>query len=44
MWLTTVSKSLTRTAFLYAMVLTGGVDTHPAFAALPAPNPQAHIH
>ncbi len=30
--------------FLYAMVLTGGVDTHPVFAALPAPNPQAHLH
>ena len=30
--------------FLYAMVLTGGADSHPAFASLPAANPQAHIH
>ncbi len=30
--------------FLFAMVLTGGADTHPAFAGLPAPNPQAHLH
>jgi len=30
--------------FLYAMVLTGGADAHPAFGALPPPNPQAHLH
>jgi serine/threonine-protein kinase len=30
--------------FLYAMVLTGGEATHPAFGVLPVPNPQAHIH
>lgn len=30
--------------FLYAMVLTRGVDTHPAFSSLPAPNPAAHLH
>lgn len=28
--------------FLLAMALTGGSDAHPAFAALPAPDPQAH--
>lgn len=30
--------------FLYAMVLTGGADAHPAFEALPPPNPRAHLH
>ncbi len=30
--------------FLYAMTLTGGNVAHPAFAGLPAPNPEAHIH
>jgi protein-disulfide isomerase len=30
--------------FLYAMVVTGGSPDHPAFAALPPPNPQAHVH
>lgn len=30
--------------FLYAMVLTGGDPDHPAFAALPPANPNAHIH
>jgi hypothetical protein len=26
------------------MVLTGGRTDHPAFAALPPPNPSAHLH
>ena len=30
--------------FLYAMVLTGGDPEHPAFEALPPPNPAAHSH
>ncbi len=30
--------------FLYAMILTGGEARHPAFRALPPPNPEAHIH
>jgi len=30
--------------FLYAMILTGGVAEHPAFASLPPPNPNAHLH
>lgn len=30
--------------FLYAMVLTRGSDSHPAFATLPPPNPKAHLH
>jgi hypothetical protein len=30
--------------FLYAMILAGGNGAHPAFRALPAPNPQAHLH
>ena len=30
--------------FLYAVVLTGGADTHRAFAELPPPDPQAHLH
>ena len=30
--------------FVYAMILTQGADSHPAFADLPPPNPNAHIH
>ena len=30
--------------FLYAMILTRGAATHPAFAGLPPPNPNAHLH
>jgi hypothetical protein len=30
--------------FLYALVVTGGDASHPAFAALPPPNPVAHVH
>ncbi len=30
--------------FLYAMILTRGNPEHPAFAALPAGNPAAHLH
>jgi protein-disulfide isomerase len=30
--------------FLYAIVLAGGSPDHPAFASLPPPNPEAHIH
>ena len=30
--------------FLYAMVLTGGVPDHPAFASLPPPREHAHVH
>ncbi len=30
--------------YLYAMVLTGGELRHPAFASLPPPNPDAHLH
>jgi len=30
--------------FLYAMVLTKGAAEHPAFEALPPPNPAAHLH
>ena len=30
--------------FLYAMVLNGGRPDHPAFAGLPAPRPDAHVH
>jgi serine/threonine-protein kinase len=30
--------------YLYAMVLTGGESRHPAFASLPPPNPDAHLH
>ena len=30
--------------FLYAMVLSGGSPDHPAFAALPPPRPDAHLH
>jgi Thioredoxin len=31
-------------AFLYALLLSGGDPDHPAFSALPAPRPGAHIH
>jgi len=31
-------------ALLYALVLTGGASSHPAFDSLPPPNPDAHIH
>ena len=31
-------------AFLYAMILTEGRPDHPAFASLPAPRPDAHVH
>jgi serine/threonine-protein kinase len=30
--------------FLYAMILTGGDAQHSAFASLPPPNPNAHLH
>jgi len=30
--------------FLYAIVLAGGSPDHPAFAGLPPPDPNAHIH
>ena len=30
--------------FLYALVLTRGADSNPAFDALPPPNPRAHLH
>ena len=30
--------------FLYAMILTGGDASDPAFASLPPPNPNAHLH
>lgn len=30
--------------FLYAMILTRGEASHPAFDALPPPNPEAHLH
>jgi len=30
--------------FLYAIVLTKGSPDHPAFAGLPPPNPNAHLH
>ena len=30
--------------FLYAMILTRGQATHPAFASLPPANPNAHLH
>lgn len=30
--------------FLYAMVLTRGSASHPAFESLPEPNPRAHLH
>jgi serine/threonine-protein kinase len=31
-------------AFLYAMIMTNGTGTHPAFASLPKPDLNAHIH
>ena len=37
-------KAVSFPPFLYAMVLTGGRTDHPAFQALPPPNPQAHLH
>jgi serine/threonine-protein kinase len=37
-------KGVSFPPFLYAMILTGGVAEHPAFAKLPPPNPQAHLH
>jgi serine/threonine-protein kinase len=37
-------KGVSYPPFLYAMVLTGGRTDHPAFAALPPPNPSAHLH
>ena len=37
-------KGVSFPPFLYAMVLTGGVADHPAFASLPPPNPNAHLH
>lgn len=30
--------------FLYAIVLTRGAPDHPAFASLPSPDPNAHLH
>ena len=37
-------KGVSFPPFLYAMVLTGGAADHPAFASLPPPNPNAHLH
>jgi len=37
-------KGVSFPPFLYAMVLTRGVADHPAFASLPPPNPNAHLH
>lgn len=37
-------KGVSFPPFLYAMILTGGVAEHPAFASLPPPNPNAHLH
>ncbi len=37
-------KGVSFPPFLYAMILTGGVADHPAFANLPPPNPNAHLH
>jgi protein-disulfide isomerase len=37
-------KGVSFPPFLYAMILTGGVADHPAFASLPPPNPNAHLH
>jgi hypothetical protein len=31
-------------AFLYAMIMTNGTGVHPAFASLPPPDLNAHIH
>ena len=37
-------KGVSFAPFLYALILTGGVPEHPAFANLPTPNPNAHLH
>ena len=37
-------KGVSFPPFLYALILTRGVAEHPAFASLPPPNPQAHLH
>jgi serine/threonine-protein kinase len=37
-------KGVSFPPFLYAMVLTEGRADHPAFAGLPPPNPNAHLH
>ncbi len=37
-------KGVSFAPFLYALILTGGVPEHPAFAGLPPPNPNAHLH
>ncbi|MBP6702012.1 MAG: thioredoxin domain-containing protein [Vicinamibacteria bacterium] len=37
-------KGVSFPPFLYALILTRGVADHPAFASLPPPNPQAHLH
>jgi len=37
-------KAVSFPPFLYALILTKGVAEHPAFASLPPPNPQAHLH
>jgi serine/threonine-protein kinase len=37
-------KATSVAPFLYAMILAGGDASHPAFQALPPPDPKAHIH
>jgi len=37
-------KGVSFAPFLYALILTGGASEHPAFASLPPPNPNAHLH
>jgi serine/threonine-protein kinase len=37
-------KALAYPGFLYAIILAKGDASHPAFAALPPPNPQAQLH
>jgi serine/threonine-protein kinase len=37
-------KAASYPPFLYAMLLTNGAADHPAFRALPKPNPRAHVH
>jgi serine/threonine-protein kinase len=37
-------KAVAFPPFLYALVLANGATEHPAFASLPAPNPNAHVH
>jgi serine/threonine-protein kinase len=37
-------KAVAFPPFLYSLVLTRGSLEHPAFASLPPPNPNAHIH